>query len=97
MRDDEIAAFMTAWNPFSQPASRQENRKRQRELIRALRVVARIILVGAGRGADWHESSLCAIGAPSTALDALARQFRQNAIVVCSRNAQARLRLYRED
>jgi len=92
-----IGALITAWNPFSLPVPRRDNRRRQRELLDCLLTLNAHVLAGVGGGADWREPALAAFGVPLGALDALARRFAQNAILTFSVAAPVRLRLYRAD
>jgi len=92
-----LGALITAWNPFSRPAARDENHRRQRQLLDCLRSEGARVLVGAGGGAGWREPGLAAFGVHLAALDALARRFAQNAILTFSAETPVRLRLYRDD
>ena len=94
---ERCAGFITAWNPFSQPAPREENRRCQRELLGRLRNEARRVFVGAGYAGDWREPSFAVFAVALARLDDLAREFRQNAILTLRANESVRLRLYRDD
>lgn len=76
--------FITAWNPLARQAARALNRAYQRELLAALRELGAAPRVGIGIGTGkqkWREPSLFVTGLDFAALDALARRFRQAAIV----------------
>lgn len=96
-REARVCGFISAWNPFSQPAPRDENRGRQRALLRRLRAAADRVLVGAGYGEDWREPSFAALGLDLGQLDGCAREFRQNAVLTFRAHGLVRLRLYRDD
>lgn len=95
--DKSIGALLTAWNPLSRPAAREENRRRQRELLDCLRAAGARVLVGAGGGEGWREPGLAAFALPVSSIDALARRFAQNAILTFSAGEPVRLRVYRAD
>ena len=92
-----VGALITAWNPFSRPAARRDNRRRQRELLDGLRSAGARVLVGAGSGEGWREPGFAAFDMHLAALDALARHFAQNAILTFCAETTVRLRLYRSD
>ena len=82
--DVSIAAFLTAWNPFSKPTTRQENDRAQRQLERQLHMVAVAVLPGVGEDAssEWPgEPSVLALGISRETAIRLGNEFRQNAIV----------------
>ncbi len=87
-------AFVTAWNPHSQPASRTVNRRAQRDLLARLRA-ASPVLIRAGLGVDegnWRESSLFIVGLALPVVEALAREAGQNAIICGEGRGLATLR-----
>lgn len=88
-------AFLTAWNPFSQPCPRKQNHAAQHALLAALRRLpaTRTIRPAIGVGDDWREPSLFVVGPALADTDALAQQFRQNAYVHGLADGYARLRL----
>jgi len=88
-------AFITAWNPLSQPQSRRQNHAAQHALLTALRRLPATVALrpAIGVGPDWREPSVLAIGPALAQTDALARQFRQNAYVHGLADGYARLRL----
>ncbi|MEP6938433.1 MAG: DUF3293 domain-containing protein [Rudaea sp.] len=97
-RDDAaIGGLLTAWNPFSRQTPRATNRRRQRELLGRLRAAGARVFVGAGTGTDWREPGLAAFGLRMDTLDALARDFGQNAILTFCAAGPVRLRVYRDD
>jgi hypothetical protein len=83
------AAFVTAWNPFSRPMPPGWNRRLQSSLREAAR--GAVLAEGWGRGRGWAEHHLLLAGDPRRNT-ALARRFRQHAIVVVGRGRPARLR-----
>ncbi len=77
-------AVVTAWNPFSNRLSRDENDERQRALrarIAALGL-ATFDAVGRDDASDWHEESLLVVGLDEAAACALGSQFCQHAVFV---------------
>jgi hypothetical protein len=95
--DCATGGLITAWNPYSVPATRDDNRRRQRELLPRLRGASAVVHAGAGWGAGWREPGFAPLGIASGALDALAREFRQNAILTFSAGERVRLRLYPDE
>lgn len=96
---DGFAVYLTACNPHSEPLPAAENEARLTELRQCLRADGARWLEGRGAipGEPWCETSLLATGLPLGRLDALARNFRQNACVHVRAGAPSRLRLYRPD
>lgn len=88
--------FITAWNPRSQPCSRQLNRLAQRTLLQTLRaqpgVVAIHAAAGVGSVAGWREPSLFVIGPGTEVLDGLANRFQQRAYLHGDHGSPAMLR-----
>ncbi len=85
-------AFVTAWNPLSRrtpPGRNARMMARLREATRRLPAAE-----GEGRGRGWSERHLLLAADPRRAA-ALARRFRQNAIVAVRIGAPARLVLLR--
>ena len=82
-------AFVTAWNPRSHRMPHGWNERMQARLRQAARRLPRA--EGWGRGRGWAEHTLLLAADPRRAA-ALARRFRQNAIVVVRQGAPARLR-----
>lgn len=82
--DASCAAFITAWNPESEPTSDAANAEAQRRLAAAVERGGYKWLPGEGRGAtsDWPaEESLLVLGLPRGKAKELGRTFRQNAVV----------------
>lgn len=78
------AAFITAYNPFSEAASEAENEQAQVALKADLERLTKAILYGEGAGADsnWPpEPSFLALGLSRRDAEALGRKYKQNAIV----------------
>ena len=78
------AAFLTAWNPYSEPAPLPVNSARQSDLIGIVEARGWRHWPGEGRGADpdWPpEPSILVVGPSREEARALARDFRQHAIV----------------
>lgn len=87
-------AYVTACNPRSRRLSVAENRDRAARLEGLIRDRGLLALPGEGTGEDpdWPpEPSLLVLGMPEHEAVALGRVFDQNAIVVGSRGAAARL------
>jgi hypothetical protein len=87
-------AFLTAWNPGSQPLPGSENDARQNALLERLISGGFQCLRGEGRGADpsWPpEESVLALDIPEHAARAIGRAFHQLAVVVGRRGTPARL------
>ena len=81
------AAYLTAWNPRSEPTSYARNEVAQRALETEVATHGWRFLYGEGLGADasWaSEPSLLVLGIPFDAACGLGRKYRQNAIV-CAR------------
>jgi uncharacterized protein DUF3293 len=88
-------AFITAWNPGSQPQPRAQNHAAQQNLLAALREVPRTVFIrpGLGVGIDWREPSFFVVGPDLNDIDRLAQQFQQCAYVHGLGKGAARLRL----
>ena len=96
--DAQGAAFLTAWNPFSERATASDNRAWQAELEQRAEAlaIAQIRSRGVGSSDDWEpEDSTLIIGISLTDATALGRSFRQNAFVWCGEDALPRLILLR--
>ena len=83
------AAFITAWNPNSQPLPADVNDVRQKNLIACLLEMGVPFYLGEGSSPDgkWREPSLLALGIKKADARALAAQFEQNAFVYCDQDA----------
>jgi len=80
----QSAAFISAWNPYSEPKSREENDRTHRELMDDLGQRGCALIEGEGRGriGGWPaERSVLAIGIDRAASEEVGRRFQQNAIV----------------
>ena len=86
------AIFITAWNPFSRRMPSGWNRRMQQRLAGRLRRFRMMPADGAWR--RWHEAHLLVAADPRVIL-AVARRFRQRAVVVVQRGHAARLLLLR--
>lgn len=78
------AAFITAWNPMSQPLSQEENRSRQQSLIHEVNARGLTALLGIGQHPSngWAgEESILVPGLQLEAARAIARKFEQLAFV----------------
>jgi hypothetical protein len=96
--DAQSAAFLTAWNPFSEQAAASDNRAWQAELEQRAEALAidQIRSRGVGSSGDWEpEDSTLIIGVSLADATALGRAFRQNAFVWCGEDAVPRLILLR--
>lgn len=96
--DAQSAAFLTAWNPFSERATASDNRAWQAELEQRAEALAidQIRSRGIGSSDDWEpEDSTLIIGISLSDATALGRAFRQNAFVWCGEDAVPRLILLR--
>jgi len=80
--------FVTGWNPYSRRMPEGWNRR----ALARLRQAARRLPMATGQGSDrgWQEDHLLLGGDPRR-VTALARRFRQAAIVLVRRGAPARL------
>jgi hypothetical protein len=96
--DAETAAFLTAWNPFSEQASESDNRAWQAELERRAEALASVQIksCGVGPSGDWEpEDSTLIIGISLADATTLGRSFRQNAFVWCGEDTVPELILLR--
>jgi len=87
-------ALVTAWNPCSRPATRTFNRHAQRVLLDRLRAASPVLIragLGVGEG-PWREASLFVVGVALRAVETLAREAGQNAIICGVGHGQAELR-----
>ena len=91
-------AFITAWNPFGEPASDSENHAAQQKLLAEIKALGLPYLDGEGRDPSglWPgEPSLLVFGISLEVAKKLARQFRQNGFVYAGSDATPRLILLR--
>jgi hypothetical protein len=87
-------AFMTAWNPSSQPMARDENDRRQTRLVSELTAAGYRCLLGEGRNADasWPpEESVFVLDIGAAAARAIGHRYGQLAIVAGRRGVSSRL------
>lgn len=93
-RDILTAAFITAWNPASEPLPEDVNRAAQARLEAELEALGLVWLAAEGRDPDggWPaEDSLVVLGIEFQAACDLADAFGQNAILFCGSDAAMRL------
>lgn len=96
--DCSCAAFMTAWNPFSQKTSPEQNLAQQEQLKSLIQSIELPFIEGEGRHPDgqWEgEPSLLVPGIEQTVADQIARQFEQNAYLWIDNTGCPMLRLLR--
>jgi len=85
----ECSAFITAWNPFSQQLTAQENEERQQALIAEIKGRSLFFLHGVGQhpSNNWPgEQSVLVLGLSLEAAKTLGRRFEQNAVVWTGRD-----------
>jgi hypothetical protein len=78
------SAFITAWNPYSEPTAPKENLAANKALVNQLAPLSIKLIAGEGRDTDgkWEsEASFLAIGIGKTQAESIAREYRQNAMV----------------
>jgi hypothetical protein len=91
-------AFVSACNPRSEVTPAADNRQRMRAICGRVRKSCRVLpAVGHSQDPRWREASLLLAGLDMTSIDALAREFDQNAIVTVASGQPAALRIYRPD
>jgi hypothetical protein len=94
----QAAAFLTAWNPYSEVCQRSENIAAQQRLEDEVRRLGFELLPGIGRdpAGQWEgEESCLVLGVALPEAEALGRAFGQNAIVWAGADAIPRLILLR--
>ena len=80
----KTAAFITAWNPYSQIATNEENEAANEKLLTELSALCTMVMCGVGqsRTGDWPaEVSFFACGIPRPDAERLGVVYRQNAII----------------
>ncbi len=80
----QSAAFISAWNPYSERKAQEENDRAHRTLMDDLKQRGYALIEGEGKGrvGDWPaEKSVLAIGIDRVASEEVGRRFLQNAIV----------------
>lgn len=88
------ATFITAFNPFSQPLSEDENRLRNAKLIDEIKHRSLKFITGIGQDPErkWPgEDSILVLGLGLEAAKALGKHYEQNAIVWCDADAVPQL------
>jgi len=88
------AAFITAYNPFSQQLSEGENFKRQEKLVKEIQSRGLNLIQGLGQDPDhkWEgEPSVLVLGIALEAAKKLARSYEQNAFVWCDESCTPEL------
>lgn len=94
----DCSAFLTAWNPHSQPVSAQENASAQGRLATVLHGHGCVLVAALGvdpAGLWQAEQSVLALGLDLEHALAVARDFRQNALLWAGADAVPRLILLR--
>ena len=94
----DSAAFITAWNPYSQSLSDKENQSRNEQL--KIELITRSLNFIDGFGQDplgqWSsEDSFLVLGIDLEASKKLGNQFEQNAIIWSDKDAVPKLSLLR--
>ena len=93
-RSLRTAAFITAYNPFSQQLSEDENLERQEKLVKEIQSRGLNMLRGLGQDPDqkWEgEPSLLILDIAFEAAKKLARTYEQNAFVWCDESCTPQL------
>lgn len=88
------SAYLTAWNPRSEPRSREENEAAQARLEAEVTAAGYPFLRGVGvdPSGEWPgEPSVLVLGISGDEAQRLGRAYGQNAIVVAGRDAVANL------
>ena len=93
-RNLSTAAFITAYNPFSQQLPDDENLERQEKLVKEIQSRGLNLLQGLGQDPDhkWEgEPSLLILDIALEAAKKLARTYEQNAFVWCDESCTPQL------
>ena len=88
------SAFITAYNPFSQQLSQDENLERQASLVKEIQSRGLNLLQGLGQDPDhkWEgEPSVLVLGIALEAAKKLSRTYEQNAFVWCDESCTPQL------
>jgi hypothetical protein len=82
-KDQSFYFYITAWNPYSNLVSQDENRRANLELKSKLESLRLLVFDGVGKSwdSDWYEDSFCTIGGNKDLAIQLGKDYRQNAIV----------------
>jgi hypothetical protein len=91
------AAFMSAFNPYSQPIDEEQNIAANARLREELESACFTVLdaVGSDPNGQWKEPSFLVLDMGREGAEALGRAYRQNAIVFAGADAVPRLVLLR--
>lgn len=91
------ATFMSAFNPYSQPANAADNDAANARLRDELQGLGLEFLdaVGSDPAGKWQEPSFLVLGMPREQAEALGKAYRQNAIVFAGADAIPELVLLR--
>ena len=87
-------AFITAWNPYSESLSEEENSNRQTKLANDVRTLEFELIEGEGKHPNglWPgEASYLILGLPLDEAKKLGQRYEQNAILWCDIDAIPRL------
>ena len=94
----DSAAFITAWNPYGELLSNEDNQARNNLLLNELNLRSLKLINGFGQDplGQWAgEDSFLVLGISLEASKKLGAQFEQNAIVWCDKDAIPKLILLR--
>jgi hypothetical protein len=94
--DKHTAAFITAFNPYSQELSNQENKDRNHKLEKLILSLHFDYIHGEGKcgDGDWDgEKSFLILGISEEQASEIGKEFEQNAIVWCDKDAIPQLLL----
>lgn len=97
--NDDFATVLSPCNPRSRPLPVVENAYRMADLHERLHLLPHRLLEGIGHipGKRPQEANLLLAGMDLSIIDALARDFAQNAVVIVPAQGTARLRIYRAE
>lgn len=94
----ESSAFITAWNPYSKPFDKKENKNFQAVLVKELTILSLPIIEGVGQHPSnkWPcEESFLVLGISLEAAKILGIKYQQNAIIWNDSGATPQLILLR--
>lgn len=86
----ECAAFLTAWNPYSEAIDAATNRRRQDSLALDLESLGVVVMPGVGQHPSGHwpgEDSFLVLGMNVEQAKALGHRYEQNALVWIGKDA----------
>ena len=98
LHKQECAAFLTAWNPYSQSFTEAENSVLQKKLLRELTKRSLLVIPGVGKhqhGTWAGEDSFLILGISREDACVLGQDFQQNALVWCGSDTIPQLVLLR--